>query len=89
MDYKQKIVEIRQTIDQTDREILRFLAHRMEAARQIRKLKKDNNIPQLDKNRWWELLFVLKQEGNTLSLDESLIEDIWNRIHEESLREES
>ena len=85
MDYQSILKNFRQQITQVDKEILFLFAKRFEISESIGKIKKENNLPILDQNRFDELLEELKKEGTNYKLDEDFVEDIWNRIHRESL----
>ncbi len=85
MDYQSILKNFRDKITQIDKEILFLFAKRFEISEAIGKIKKENNLPILDQNRFDELLEELKKEGKNYKLDEDFVEDIWNRIHRESL----
>jgi len=85
MENNAVLKNFRDQITQVDKEILFLFAKRFEISGAIGKIKKENNLPILDQNRFDELLGELKKEGKSYKLDENFVEDIWNRIHRESL----
>lgn len=85
MDYQTVLKIFRDQIEEIDIEILNLFAKRFEISLSIGNLKKENNLPILDIDRFNTLLENLKQEGKRNNLDEDFVEDIWNRIHRESL----
>lgn len=85
MDYQTVLKIFRDQIEEIDTEILNLFAKRFEISLSIGNLKKENNLPILDIDRFNTLLEKLKQEGKRNNLDEDFVEDIWNRIHRESL----
>jgi chorismate mutase len=85
MKYNAVLKNFRQQIDQIDKEILFLFAKRFEISEAIGKIKKENNLPILDMERFNILLEKLKKEGKMNNLDENFVGDIWNRVHRESL----
>ncbi len=85
MDYQTVLKIFRDQIEEIDIEILNLFAKRFEISLSIGNLKKENNLPILDIDRFNTLLEKLKQEGKRNNLDEDFVEDIWNRIHRESI----
>lgn len=86
MEYNELLKIYREQIDSLDKEIIYLLSRRFEIVNQVWLLKKENNIPALQKDRWESLLNENIEVGNELWVSESIIRDIWNRIHEESLK---
>jgi chorismate mutase len=66
--------------------LLYLLSRRFEIVKQIWVLKKENNIPILQKNRLETLLRENIEVWRDLWLSKEIVEDIWNRIHDESLK---
>lgn len=85
MEYKELLEIYRHQIDTLDKEVLSLLARRFEIVNQIWIIKKEENIPALQNDRWEQLLNENIEVGKELLLWESIIRDIWNRIHKESL----
>ncbi|NUJ97895.1 chorismate mutase [Candidatus Gracilibacteria bacterium] len=85
MDYQTVLKIFRDQIEEIDIEILNLFAKRFEISLSIGNLKKENNLPILDIDRFNTLLEKLKQEGKRNNLDEDFVEDIWNRVHRESI----
>ena len=86
MEYNELLNTYRIQIDTLDKEIIYLLSRRFEIVNQIWIIKKENNIPALQKDRWEELLNDNIQAGKELLVSESLIRDVWEKIHAESLR---
>lgn len=85
MDYNIVLKNYRNSITEIDLQMLDLFAKRFQVAEAIGKIKKENNLPLLDEARWYELLSELKQKASFNWLDEHFVEDVWNRIHIESL----
>lgn len=75
----------RQEIDFIDEKILELLAQRAEISKNIWIYKQENNLPTLQPERWNQLLINRKEKAKKLMLSPNFIEDIRNRIHQESL----
>lgn len=84
IDYLLK--DLRKQIDHIDQEIISLLWKRLRAVKKIWKLKKENNIPPLQTNRWNEVLKKVKTKAEKKWINSLFIEKIWNNIHEEALK---
>jgi len=89
-EYDKKIVILREEIDLVDKKILFLLSQRISLVEKVGKLKKEFSIPPLQQNRFnslLERLYQINREKNKDNLlDNKYIKDIWDRIHEESLK---
>ena len=83
-----KLTEFRKQIDAIDKQIVELLGKRMEFVKEVGKYKKENNILPLDASRWEAVLQSKMQLANEIGLDEQVIKDIYNRIHEYALQME-
>jgi chorismate mutase len=88
MGFIQELWKYRKQIDKIDLEILKLFAKRFEIVLEIWKLKRENNIQSLDKKRWNEVLWRIIEEWKKMWLSEEFVVDVWERVHEESLRVE-
>jgi len=84
-----KLELYRNQIDEIDKKILKLIAERFEVVKKVWKYKKENSMPALQKNRWNQVLDNRLELARKLSLDENMIKDIWNRIHEQALDNEN
>lgn len=84
IDYLLK--DLRKQIDHIDSEILSFIWKRLRIVKKIWKLKKENNIPALQPNRWNDLLKKLKTKAEKKWINPEFVENIWNQIHKEALK---
>jgi prephenate dehydrogenase len=78
--------DLRGVIDQYDRQILSALAHRVEAARRIGKIKAGQSAPFTDPDREMRLLEKRKEWGKALNLPEAMIADLFAVILKHSTR---
>lgn len=78
--------DLRNVIDRYDKQILSALAHRMNTARKIGKLKKHQAAPVTDIDREKRMMRQRKDWGQSLGLPEDLIEDIFAVIVKHSSR---
>lgn len=83
--FRKKIAELRSCIDNCDAEILEVLSRRMEASREIGRIKKMKNISILQMARWDEVMAQAIDAGSAKGLSKEFITDIFNDIHKESL----
>lgn len=85
MENKELLKIYRHQIDTLDKELIALLARRFEIVKQIWVVKKEEKMEILQNDRWNELLNDNIEIGKELLVSESIIRDIWERIHEESL----
>ena len=88
-DFRDKLGELRDEIDQIDDNLLEELARRMELAKEIGDYKKENNVTVLQVGRWNEILSRALRQGKALSLSERFIHDLLQSIHDESIRQQT
>lgn len=86
MEYTELLEIYRHQIDTLDKEIIYLLSRRFEIVNQIWIIKKENNIEALQSDRWQQLMNENLEMAKELMVSESLVRDIWERIHKESLR---
>ena len=85
MENSELLQTYRDQIDTIDSEMIYLLSRRVEIVKQIWLLKKDMWIQPLQPARWQQVLDNLKLDAKEHGVNENFIEDIWNRIHKESL----
>ncbi|MBQ0008623.1 MAG: chorismate mutase [bacterium] len=78
--------QIRKDFDTTDREICRLLEKRMSLAQEIAKVKRIENIPIVQRNRQQEVM--AQWVDNCPSFAHESIKQIYNIIHEESVKQQ-
>ncbi len=79
---------LRQEIDNIDKQLLKYLAKRMNISKQVWIHKKEKWIQPLQSLRRNEVLDNKKEKWKKLWLNEKFIENIRNSIHQESLRQQ-
>ena len=84
--FENQLELLRNRIDALDREMLETLSSRMEIARQIGQYKKDNNVTALQIGRFAELMDKRVKLGESLNLNGSLVQLLFQHIHEDSVR---
>jgi chorismate mutase len=83
------MTQFRGELDEIDHSLLLLLARRMQVAQHIGMYKKENNIPILQAGRWHELLQAVVEKGEKLDLSSDCIKQIFNAIHDESIRHQT
>lgn len=76
---------LRQQIDQLDGELLEILCKRMKVATEIGRLKKNNNLPVLQPDRYDALMKSRVEEAEAMGLDRDFISTLLAAIHAESV----
>lgn len=82
------IHHLRNQMDIIDENILQLLSKRMEISREIGNLKKKNTLSTFQPERWQTILKMILDIGTKLNLSENFILNIYQYIHEESLRQQ-
>ena len=72
-DYQNQLNNLRSQIDVADQNLLTTLGKRMEVAKNIGKLKSDNNVAILQNKRWNEILGKMILDGEDHGLSEEFI----------------
>ena len=84
--YKEPIERLRARIDVLDENLLSLLGERLGVSRQIGRYKKEHNITILQSGRWETHLHTVREKGRQLGLPDSFLRDVFNAIHEASIR---
>ena len=83
---KIKLNNYRNDIDSIDMQILDLIEQRFEITNKIGQLKKESNMKVFQPNRFNEILKNLKSLNK---IPETLVDEIWGAIHEESVNEQN
>ena len=86
---KDKLHDLRGTIDKIDDLLIQKIAERMKIAEEIGTYKRDNNITILQVNRWDEILQKAISYGKALKLSEEFTEKFLELVHNESIRRQT
>lgn len=84
----EKIILLREEIDEVDNALLELLAKRMNLSKEIGGYKKEHNMPAFYTPRYQELLEKRIQFGKSMDLDFDFLLDTMKRIHAESVRQQ-
>ncbi len=82
------IHELRNQIDELDNNLMDLLAKRMRVCREIGQYKKEHNMTVLQTSRYNEILDKRGAQGALCGMDPSFIKEIFEAIHEESVRQQ-
>ncbi len=83
------IAELRHDLEETDRQLVRTLAARMNLARRIARIQKAHGWAMFQPDRWQATLDRLQAEGAALGLDPDFMAELYRLVHEETLRQKS
>ncbi|WDE11833.1 bifunctional 3-deoxy-7-phosphoheptulonate synthase/chorismate mutase type II [Thalassomonas haliotis] len=84
--FHSSLTRLRAQIDLLDNELVNTLGQRMRLAEEIGALKKVNNSSVLKNKRWNEIIGKMTTKGEEIGLSESFILNVFNGIHQESLK---
>lgn len=77
---------LRQQIDDLDKQLLTILKERLQTVAEIGKTKKQLKMPALQPKRWQEVIDSRLQIAQKLGLERNFIKQIFNLIHAEALK---
>ena len=83
-----ELENLRKKIDKIDNDILILLKKRFDIVKKVWILKKENNLPILQKERWEDLMKQKLEIAKELKLDIDLVKKIWESIHKSALERE-
>lgn len=84
-----ELAGLRGEIDDIDAELLQLLARRMEVSTRIGEYKKQNNVTVVQMDRWKQILSDHIAVGDSLGLDQELVNVVFEAIHQASIRRQS
>ena len=87
--FNNHLEELREKIDNVDREFIEILAQRMAIVEKIGEYKRQNNVTTYQVNRWDEIMKNRSEQAKKLNLNENYITEIFKIIHEESIRKQT
>lgn len=87
--YQNALDELRGRIDRLDSEIYKLLAERMNAAEQIGRIKRDNNVMILQSARWNDIVENVLALSSKLGLSEEFLHTLLDAIHIESINRQN
>ncbi|MBE6174495.1 MAG: 3-deoxy-7-phosphoheptulonate synthase [Rikenellaceae bacterium] len=87
--YQNALDELRGRIDRLDSEIYKLLAERMNAAEQIGRIKRDNNVMILQSARWNDIVENVLSLSSKLGLSEEFLHTLLDAIHIESINRQN
>lgn len=82
------IGQLRKQIDELDNQLMDLLAKRMRVCREIGTYKKEHNITVVQTGRYNEILDKRGIQGSLCGMDQDFVKQIFEHIHEESVRQQ-
>lgn len=82
------LVDLRRQIDEIDNDLIDLLAKRMKISRQIGEYKKEKGMTIVQPRRYTEILDKRGAQGTLQGIDPECVKDIFEHIHEESVRQQ-
>ena len=80
---------LRAEIDELDDQLWETIAARMDVSARIGKWKKAHGVAPLQPERYKEIGERLKVKGESLGLSEEFMLSVWDKIHEQSLKQQA
>lgn len=82
------ISQLRQQIDELDNQLMDLLSKRMRVCREIGQYKKEHNMTVVQTKRYNEILDKRGVQGSMCGMDADFVKQIYEHIHEESVRQQ-
>ncbi len=89
VDFNDHLEELREKIDNIDRELVETLATRMAVVEKIGEYKRDNNVTTLQVKRWDDIMKNRSELAKKLGINEEFVVDVFKLVHEESIRRQT
>ena len=87
-EHTDTLKDLRKEIDEIDNDLIDLLAKRMRVCRNIGEYKKENGMTIVQTRRYSEILDKRGAQGSLLGIDTVCIKNIFEHIHEESVRQQ-
>jgi chorismate mutase len=87
--FNDHLEELREKIDNVDRELIEIMAQRMAIVEKIGEYKRQNNVTTFQVKRWDEIMKNRTELAKKMNLTESYVTEIFKIIHEESIRKQT
>lgn len=87
-EHDDRLKDLRSEIDEIDNDLIDLLAKRMKICRSIGEYKKQNSMTIVQTRRYSEILDKRGAQGSLLGIDTQCIKNIFEHIHEESVRQQ-
>ncbi len=88
-DFEEQLDQYRTIIDRIDSEIIEALKQRMEAVDQIGRIKQENHVTVLQRERMADLIQKRMKLGTSYGLKENYIKELYDIIHSESVKHQT
>ena len=88
-DFMNILEELREQIDESDREILESVARRMSLVEKIGEYKKANDVTIFQVNRMNDIFKSRKEWGQAMNLTEDFVEELYKIIHIASVKRQT
>lgn len=88
-EFMDKLDEIRNQIDQVDRELLESLHRRMELVTRVGEYKREHNLAILDMDRWNDIFETRPEWGKKLKLKRGFVRDLYKLIHQACIKKQT
>ena len=88
MEVTESITQLRKQIDELDNQLMDLLTKRMRVSREIAEYKKLHNMTVVQTTRYSEILDKRGAQGALCGMSPDFIRDIYEHIHEESVRQQ-
>jgi len=80
-----KLIDLRNSIDGLDEQLLHLLVKRLQIVSEVGKIKKNLNLPALDVDRWVLVLEKNMTKGQKMGLNREFVKQILDTIHVQAL----
>lgn len=80
--------DLRKNIDDIDNQLIKLISERFKLTKQVGLYKLQSKDFILQPGRWEQVLANLRIKATKYNLPSEMLIDIWNKIHEESLKQQ-
>ena len=88
VDLTEDLASLRKKIDEVDNDLIELLARRMRISRKMGEYKKEKGMTIVQPKRYTEILDTRGAQGSLLGIAPECVKNIFEHIHEESVRQQ-
>jgi len=87
--FKHQLEQLREQIDEVDRELLEVITRRMNLVAQVGEYKKSNNLTVFQIERWKKVFKTRAEWAQAMNLNPEFVKEVFKLIHTESINKQT
>jgi chorismate mutase len=87
--FKHQLEQLREQIDEVDRELIEVITRRMNLVAQVGEYKKSNNLTVFQIERWKKVFKTRAEWAQAMNLNPEFVKEVFKLIHTESINKQT